>query len=252
MIQDDNPLSYRALNEMANRVANLLAARGVRPGERVALACPNRPEFPAIYYGILKSGAVVVPLNILLKSAEFDYYRRIRRRWRCFVSRAAAACRWGGSAAGGGEGGTMPRGVYHRRSVATRGERFSAAIAEQATEFASATTLESDTAVVLYTSGTTGRAKGAELTHANLVLNALGSVRLFDGSETAPIVTGDLAAIPHFWFDGADERRVRFRRHSGAGRALRRRAGHRADATARHHLLRRGADHVLGAVECAG
>ena len=74
MIQDDNPLSYRALNEMANRVANLLAARGVRPGERVALACPNRPEFPAIYYGILKSGAVVVPLNILLKSAEFDYY----------------------------------------------------------------------------------------------------------------------------------------------------------------------------------
>lgn len=66
------------------------------------------------------------------------------------------------------------------------GERFSAAIAEQATEFASATTLESDTAVVLYTSGTTGRAKGAELTHANLVLNALGSVRLFDGSETAP------------------------------------------------------------------
>ncbi len=83
----------------------------------------------------------------------------------------------------------MPRGVYHRRSVAARGERFSAAIAEQATEFASATTLESDTAVVLYTSGTTGRAKGAELTHANLVLNALGSVRLFDGSETAPIVT---------------------------------------------------------------
>ena len=46
----------------------------MRPGERVALACPNRPEFPAIYYGILKSGAVVVPLNILLKSAEFDYY----------------------------------------------------------------------------------------------------------------------------------------------------------------------------------
>ena len=92
----------------------------------------------------------------------------------------------------------MPRGVYHRRSVATRGERFSAAIAEQATEFASATTLESDTAVVLYTSGTTGRAKGAELTHANLVLNALGSVRLFDGSETAPIVTVTLPLFHTF------------------------------------------------------
>uniref|UniRef100_UPI001293255C AMP-binding protein n=1 Tax=Escherichia coli TaxID=562 RepID=UPI001293255C len=74
VIQDDILLSYRALNEMANRVANLLVARAVRPGERVALACTNRPEFPAIYYGILKSGAVVVPLNILLKSAEFDYY----------------------------------------------------------------------------------------------------------------------------------------------------------------------------------
>ncbi|CAI2091590.1 AMP-binding protein [Serratia entomophila] len=74
VVQDDTPLSYRALNEMANRVANLLIARGVRPGERVALACPNRPEFPAIYYGILKIGATVVPLNTLLKSAEFEYY----------------------------------------------------------------------------------------------------------------------------------------------------------------------------------
>ena len=53
------------------RICWLRARRA--PGERVALACP-RPEFPAIYYGILKSGAVVVPLNILLKSAEFDYY----------------------------------------------------------------------------------------------------------------------------------------------------------------------------------
>lgn len=74
VIQDDVPLSYRALNEMANRVANLLVAARRALGERVALACPNRPEFPAVYYGILKSGAVVVPLNILLKSAEFDYY----------------------------------------------------------------------------------------------------------------------------------------------------------------------------------
>lgn len=189
VIQDDNPLSYRALNEMANRVANLLAARGVRPGERVALACPNRPEFPAIYYGILKSGAVVVPLNILLKSAEFDYYLADSAAVALFCFEAAAACRWGEALRAAAKAEQCREVFIIGDRLPLEGERFSAAIAEQATEFASATTLESDTAVVLYTSGTTGRAKGAELTHANLVLNALGSVRLFDGSETAPIVT---------------------------------------------------------------
>jgi len=187
VVQDDTPLSYRALNEMANRVANLLIARGVRAGERVALACPNRPEFPAIYYGILKIGATVVPLNTLLKSAEFEYY---------LADSAAVAffCHEGS------EG--LPLAAEARRAfdnaehcrdfliigdrLPLSGERFNQAIAEQPAAFCSAATAETDTAVVLYTSGTTGRAKGAELSHANLTLNALGSVRLFEGSETDP------------------------------------------------------------------
>lgn len=187
VIQDDIPLSYRALNEMANRVANLLVARGVQPGERVALACPNRPEFPAIYYGILKSGAVVVPLNILLKSAEFDYYLADSAAVALFCFEGSSGLPLGEEALRAAAKAEQCREVFIIGDrLPLEGERFSAAIAEQATEFASAATLENDTAVVLYTSGTTGRAKGAELTHANLVLNALGSVRLFDGSETEP------------------------------------------------------------------
>ncbi|MEX0632285.1 hypothetical protein M8494_10415 [Serratia ureilytica] len=75
---------------------------------------------------------------------------------------------------------------------------------------------------------------------ANLVLNALGSVRLFDGSETTP--DRHLVTLPLFHtFGSTVQMNAGFasRRHSGAGRALRRRAGHRADATARHHLFRR-------------
>ncbi|MGO2436028.1 MAG: AMP-binding protein, partial [Serratia proteamaculans] len=66
LVQEETHFNYATLNQRANQVANLLIARGVQPGERVALACPNIWEFPAIYYGVLKAGAVVVPLNTLL------------------------------------------------------------------------------------------------------------------------------------------------------------------------------------------
>src|SRR5262245_17836624 len=59
---------------MANQVANLLVARGIEPGDQVALSCPNLPYFPVVYYGILKTGAVVVPLNVLFKGREIAYH----------------------------------------------------------------------------------------------------------------------------------------------------------------------------------
>ena len=63
-------LSYAQVNAAANQVANLLVERGVQPGDKVALSCPNLPWFPIVYYGILTAGAVVVPLNVLLKGRE--------------------------------------------------------------------------------------------------------------------------------------------------------------------------------------
>src|SRR5688500_4250424 len=63
----DLRLSYAQVNGAANQVANLLVSRGIQPGDRVALSSPNLPYFTIIYFGILKAGATVVPLNVLLK-----------------------------------------------------------------------------------------------------------------------------------------------------------------------------------------
>ena len=67
-------MTYGQLDQQAQRVAAALAAIGIAPGDHVALSCPNLPWFPIAYYGILKAGAVVVPLNVLLKPREIAYH----------------------------------------------------------------------------------------------------------------------------------------------------------------------------------
>src|SRR5215210_4885515 len=67
-------LSYGRVEAAANQVANLLVEKGIQPGDKVALSCPNLPFFPIVYYGILKAGATVVPLNVLLKGREVAYH----------------------------------------------------------------------------------------------------------------------------------------------------------------------------------
>ncbi|MGH3505979.1 MAG: AMP-binding protein, partial [Nocardioidaceae bacterium] len=74
VVLGDLRLSYAQVDAMANRIANLLVSRGIRAGDKVALSCPNLPYFPVIYYGILKTGAVVVPLNVLFKGREVAYH----------------------------------------------------------------------------------------------------------------------------------------------------------------------------------
>ena len=76
LVLGDMRLTYAHVDAAASQVANLLVERGIRPGDKVALSCPNLPYFPIVYYGILKAGAVVVPLNILLKSREVAYHLR--------------------------------------------------------------------------------------------------------------------------------------------------------------------------------
>jgi long-chain acyl-CoA synthetase len=67
-------MTYAELNAAAARVAGGLAAIGIAPGDHVALSCPNVPGFPIAYFGILKAGAVVVPINVLLKPREIAYH----------------------------------------------------------------------------------------------------------------------------------------------------------------------------------
>src|SRR4051812_49930525 len=67
-------MTYAEADAVANMVANLLAGKGIRPGDKVALSCPNLPYFSLVYWGILKAGATVVPLNVLLKGREVAYH----------------------------------------------------------------------------------------------------------------------------------------------------------------------------------
>ncbi|MBX5441046.1 MAG: long-chain fatty acid--CoA ligase [Solirubrobacteraceae bacterium] len=179
---DDVEVSYALLNEGSARVAGLLAAKGVGPGDRVGLMLPNVPYFALCYYGALRIGAIVVPMNVLLKGREVGYHLR--------DSGAKALFAWHdfGEAArtGAGEAGTevvlVAPGEFEQQVVA----------AEPIHEVAERD--GGDTAVILYTSGTTGTPKGAELTHDNLRRNADIARGLFD------IGPGDvvLGALPLF------------------------------------------------------
>jgi long-chain acyl-CoA synthetase len=170
-------LTYAEVDAAANQVANLLAARGIGRGDTVALASVNIPAFPIVYYGILKAGAAVVPFNVLLKGREIAYHLGDSgaKAFFCFA---------------GGPG--LPLGEEGRAGFdATPGcehfflldESFADLLEGLPTTFETAATEPTDTAVVLYTSGTTGTPKGAELTHANMVLNALTCHRVFGAAE---------------------------------------------------------------------
>src|SRR5690606_38249222 len=74
IVLGDTRLNYAQVNGAASQVANLLVERGVQPGDKVALSCPNLPYFTIAYYGILRAGATVVPLNVLLKAREIAYH----------------------------------------------------------------------------------------------------------------------------------------------------------------------------------
>src|ERR687894_425212 len=71
---DDTVVNYTMLNEGSARVAGLLKSKGFEPGDRVGIMLPNVPYFALAYYGALRAGAVVVPMNVLLKGREVTFY----------------------------------------------------------------------------------------------------------------------------------------------------------------------------------
>ncbi|HEY2654365.1 MAG TPA: AMP-binding protein, partial [Solirubrobacteraceae bacterium] len=154
---DDFELNYSLLDHAAMRVAGMLRAHGVQAGDRVAIMLPNVPYFPACYFGALRAGAIVVPMNVLLKQREVSFFLRDSRAKVLFVWRDFAAEAEPAAAAAGCE-----------RIEVAAGEFEQLVFQSDPVEEMSARE-PSDTAVVLYTSGTTGTPKGAELTHANLL-----------------------------------------------------------------------------------
>lgn len=157
---DDVELTYANLDAAARRVAGFLADRGVQPGDRVGLMLPNVPHWPIVYFGILRAGAVAVPMNPLLRDREVAHHLGDSGATLAFVWHAVVEDADSAAGRAGAEVVTVDPSTFADLVLTSAP---ATDVVERAPD---------DTAVLLYTSGTTGQAKGAELTHANLLRNA--------------------------------------------------------------------------------
>ncbi|HKA15056.1 MAG TPA: long-chain fatty acid--CoA ligase [Myxococcota bacterium] len=157
----DRAFTYAELDRAARGIATSLRARGIEPGQMVAILIPNLPEFTQAYYGILYAGCTVVPLNVLLSAPEVQYHLEDSGAALLIAHPLFEPPARAGAAAAG---------VPVVWSAGT-GDDTVAALADAPPISALHPTLPTDTAVILYTSGTTGKPKGAELTHSNLFVN---------------------------------------------------------------------------------
>ena len=184
--QGDTIVSYGDLAGASARFATILTAHGVQPGDRVAMVMPNVAYFPFVYYAILRLGAVVVPMNPLLKAGEVAYVWRdcgakVAVVFPLFADEAHKAA----SVTGTDVIVTVPGDFEAMLAAAEPTE----GVAERGAD---------DAAVILYTSGTTGQPKGAELSHANLRTNVLTTIETLMPNGPGDVLFGGLPLFHSF------------------------------------------------------
>lgn len=176
---DDAALRFGEFRDAALRVAAALQEKGVQPGDRVGLVLPNVLSFPVVFYGALMAGAAVVPMNPLLKAREVEYYLRDSGARVVVPLASSAEATLEAAATVGVEavpvGPALPEELMAAQPLDGPVQR-----------------ADDDLAVILYTSGTTGQPKGAELTHANLAGNCRTTAETLLESADDDVIMGCL------------------------------------------------------------
>jgi long-chain acyl-CoA synthetase len=195
VVLGDHTVDYANLDAYARHFAGALRALDVQPGEHVAVVLPNVPQFTVAYFGCHYAGNPVVPLNVLLTAEELAYHLENSEAvavvaWEACLGAVQDAMKRAGSVRHLLVAGADPTDL----SAPPSGHNLSALVMSSPPVEAAYPTDADDTAVVLYTSGTTGRPKGAELTHGNLLANAQVASRLAPLDET----TVALVTLPLF------------------------------------------------------
>jgi long-chain acyl-CoA synthetase len=183
---DDSVANYAVLNEGATRIAGYLKEKGLKPGDRVGVMLPNVPYFGVVYYGVLRAGGVVVPMNVLLKGREVEFYLSDSGAKHLFAWHGFGEAAQEGAAAAGADAVLVKPGEFEQLVMsAPRAPEDEARAGD-------------DTAVILYTSGTTGTPKGAELTHSNLVQNCVRGARQLASITEQDVILGALPLFHSF------------------------------------------------------
>ncbi|MFT4121323.1 malonate--CoA ligase [Bradyrhizobium sp.] len=165
--QDGAHISYGDLIARAGQMANVLVARGVKPGDRVAVQVEKSVANIVLYLGTVRAGAVYLPLNTAYTLNELDYFIGDAEPSLVVCDPSKAE-------------GLAPIAAKVKARVETLGAdgkgSLTAAADKASSEFTTVSRAGDDLAAILYTSGTTGRSKGAMLTHDNLASNSLSLV----------------------------------------------------------------------------
>ena len=189
LIIDDEEVTYGELHQQSLRLAHALRTRGLNPGDHVAVMLPNGIQFPLSYFGILYAGMSVVPFNILLTSDEVQYHIEDSESKLLIAHPDYEQAAIAGAEAAGVE------------VVWSQASKDLTILDDATSDYPDQVfpTDADDTAVILYTSGTTGRPKGAELSHSNLFVNAANAC-----PKLVPIGEEDvaLATLPLFHIFG--------------------------------------------------
>ena len=179
---DDVVLTYGVMDQAVARAAGMLRSKGIEAGDRVGMQLPNVPYFPIVYFGALRVGAGVGPMNPLLTEREVAYHvsdsgSKLLIAWHQFADAARGGCEQAGAECILAEPGQFEQLLGAVEPV------------EEVTDRA-----DDDAAVLIYTSGTTGTPKGATLTHSNI---AAGAAVARDLVDAGPDSVG-LATLPLF------------------------------------------------------